>query len=457
MKALAILLFFAFSSCYPGTALKTPEEGRCVLYMRLSEQRPIPSIGFSIEGIWLEGEGGKRAVLAPVTVFVEARSLQGRQILLAKGPVKEGRYGRLCLRIGEAHIIGREGRKGLSLPEREVCWEIDVSIRRGRTVPLFLQWSPLSSLRGGEFLPALMVRGSRGGLRKLLLFASNPLQDRVTVIDCGVPEVIATVDVSAGPMGMALSANRQTLYVACHHANRLEVIDVMSHRVSESVSLGAGLGPTELLYLRRNGYLYITMRESNSVVVLDPLSKSILQVIEVGKGPWGIATDPEERFVYVACSLSDEVFVIDPFGQRVVGRIAVGGEPRYLVADRRYLYVSNYRTSTVALVDRSTLRRVASIYCPLRPGRMAAGPMRVYVAGEGSADLSLLDPLVRTVVRRIPVGGGPAGLALDRRRKILYVGLSSEGVVRAVDLVKERERAEVEVGKGVYCLLLVGE
>jgi len=455
-KFLLVLLASLYFSCSPWThQTKEISKGQCLLYLSLTEEKPIPPLTFFLREVWLEDTTGGRHWLFPVTTSVQAKSLEERQILLAKGDAPPGRYRRLCLNIEGALLHEEKGGRPLALSdEGHFCWEVYFSIKEGHTIPLFLTWSPLSSLKDGTFMPSMVVQRARVGLRKRLLFASLMKEGRVAVIDCGGPRVIATIDVASNPRGMALSPYGEMLYVVCQGGNELGVIDIMKNELTESVSLGAGIGPTDLIQLA--GKLFVTMMESNSVVVLDPSSKSTLEVIEVGKGPLRIASDPEGHYLYVACSRSDEVVIIDPWSYRVVKRVAVGGEPRAVALDRRYLYVASYRTDTLTMIERRNMTPVATIYCPQGPSAVTVGSMMVYVAAKGTDDLVILDPFTRTVVRRIPMGEGPQCLSIDSKGKILYVG-HEDGTVRAVDLIKERTVAELQVGQEVSHLLFAGD
>ena len=57
--------------------------------------------------------------------------------------------------------------------------------------------------------------------------------------------------------------------------------------------------------------------------------------------------------LYVACFLNGEVWVIDPEGRQVESIISVGRGPQFLAASpgRGFLFVSNFRENTVAVVD----------------------------------------------------------------------------------------------------------
>lgn len=99
----------------------------------------------------------------------------------------------------------------------------------------------------------------------------------------------------------------------------------------------------------------------------------------------------------------------------------------------------DYSTNRIPMVE-----RVRSIGDPRAIVWRADGSLG-YVAGMGSNNLIVIDPAGNRagLTETIPVGAGPAGLAIDESRGVLYVLNRFEGTVSVVDLVAESELLRV--------------
>src|SRR5262249_13557720 len=95
------------------------------------------------------------------------------------------------------------------------------------------------------------------------------------------------------------------------------------------------------------------------------VSSGVLQPVpglpaQVGNGPFGIAVDPNGKFVYAANSADNTVSVLSinaTTGTLILdGTFAVGTQPRSLAALNGFLYVANSGSSNISVfsVDPST-------------------------------------------------------------------------------------------------------
>ena len=192
--------------------------------------------------------------------------------------------------------------------------------------------------------------------------------------------------------------------------------------------------------------------------MIDALTKNIIKKIDVGQGPVGLASDTDGQYVYVANSYSNNISVIDTRNNKLVNTIGAGGEPRYLCAYQSYIVVSNSQSNSVNFIDRYSSNVVSTVFIPGRPGNLIPGRRGwVYVAGERSHDISFVTPGLNIAPRKLPAGRHPAGMALDRDRKLLYVANLMDNTISVVDLIREEEIRKIEVGDRPYDLVLVND
>jgi YVTN family beta-propeller protein len=130
--------------------------------------------------------------------------------------------------------------------------------------------------------------------------------------------------------------------------------------------------------------LYISSRNANVVLVRDEVTENTLAVIPVGSRPWGMG----------------------------------------MVNDR--VFVSNYNSASVAVIDAATLSKMTTIdvsSCGGGPGNIAVNPdtNRVYVALTGSGRVAAINATNNTLIDCIATADGVFGIAVNTYTNHLYV------------------------------------
>jgi len=117
----------------------------------------------------------------------------------------------------------------------------------------------------------------------------------VAVVDVATSAVVQTITLPPGslPMGLALSPDGKTLYVANGRARTVSIVDLVGAQLVANVRVGArpwGVGLTS-----DGRFLYTANGSSNDVSVIDTASLNVVATIRVGATPWGIAVGPAPR------------------------------------------------------------------------------------------------------------------------------------------------------------------
>ena len=131
---------------------------------------------------------------------------------------------------------------------------------------------------------------------------------------------------------------------------------------------------------------------------------------------------------------------------------------------RPFLYFTNSTSNTVSVVDAESLtvireisvidatryRLIQNIAVPSElPVWVGAAPdgTYVYVTNEGSHDVTVIALASNSVVGRIPVGKGPAGIVVSLDSRYAYVANEGSNDVSLVDLQRELVIDTIPVGK----------
>jgi YVTN family beta-propeller protein len=86
--------------------------------------------------------------------------------------------------------------------------------------------------------------------------------------------------------------------------------------------------------------------------VIDSTTNTVTDTITVGVGPRGVTVLADE--VYVANFESDTVSVINALTNTVTHTIAVGNTPRGITASNGNIYVENYQAGTISIINPTT-------------------------------------------------------------------------------------------------------
>ncbi len=263
----------------------------------------------------------------------------------------------------------------------------------------------------------------------------------------------------------------QYAFVTLIGNNTASVLDTKSNTVVQS-AIAVGSAPHTAAYSPDGGRLYVTDNVSNTVSVVDTVSRSVIRTIPVGSNPRGIAVSQDGRRVYVSNNGSQSLSIIDagslgvsntvpltahpeqsalsPDGRRLfipatapfigfildtasetlVGSFGeIGGYGIAITPDGAYAYISN-SNGTVAVVDLATLIAIKTIPVGSFPHRVTMSPngQRVYVANVNSNNVSVIDTASNTVVATIPVGGSPWAMDLLDDGSRLYVPTGSGSI-----------------------------
>jgi YVTN family beta-propeller protein len=110
----------------------------------------------------------------------------------------------------------------------------------------------------------------------------------------------------------------------------------------------------EAVYNFQTQTVEVANSRSNTVSVIDPIRKTVVDTINVGRNPRGLASDMSGK-LYVANSGSNTVSVFDFFNVPIKN-ISVGRNPTAVTTDsnHRTIYVTNSVSNTVSVISSTT-------------------------------------------------------------------------------------------------------
>jgi YVTN family beta-propeller protein len=225
-----------------------------------------------------------------------------------------------------------------------------------------------------------------------------------------LPEVVATVKVGSGPLGVAITPNNKKVYVT-------------NFGVDPSLVPGGVAG--------------------NTVSVIKTGRNKVVDTIRVGNLPAGVAVTPDGQHAYVTNRGDDTVSVINTKSHKVVATVAVQDKPANVVftPDGSRAYVAHLGDpftipgTTVSVIDTKTNTVAKSILVGVGPLGVAVTPdgAHVYVVNVVSSNVSVIDTATDTVVKTVGVGRGPLAVAITPDGAHAYVTNFSDDTVSVIE------------------------
>ena len=275
------------------------------------------------------------------------------------------------------------------------------------------------------------------------------------------------------PVELALAPDGGRLYVSCHTADTLAVIDTRAKRLLREIPVGRA--PAGLAVSPDGRWVYVANNGGRSVAVVDAPAGRVAAEVTCGYEPWGLCLSPDGTRLYVANHISDDVSVIDTAARREIARVPVGRMPTFLALtpDGKRLLVSNRlsampatdprTTSFVSVIDTATRKSVAEKKGPetmhvLQQVAVSSDGRHAYVVhlrpnfnitpaqlSQGWVQTNALTiiPLagdeapVTVLLDNVSLGAGnPYGVATSKDGRTLYVTHTGIRKLSVIDLAK---------------------
>jgi PQQ-dependent catabolism-associated beta-propeller protein len=127
----------------------------------------------------------------------------------------------------------------------------------------------------------LWVSSEIGGTVSIIDPVKRAVQSKITFTVPGMRQE------AIQPVGIAITRDGRTGFVALGPANRIAVIDATTHQVQKFLLVGQRVW--HMAFTPDEKYLLTTNGVSNDISVIDVAALKVIDTIQVGELPWGIA------------------------------------------------------------------------------------------------------------------------------------------------------------------------
>jgi len=136
------------------------------------------------------------------------------------------------------------------------------------------------------------------------------------------------------------------------------------------------------------------------------------------------------------------------------GVIPVQSRPQFITAVGSKVYVLNFVSRSISVINTATNTVSATIPMGSRIDAIAAVGSKVFVANSGNSTVSVINAAIDTVMTAIPMSPYPTGFVVVGTK--LYVLQGGEPVISVINTVTNTVQSTIQVGDFTYDLAAVG-
>ncbi len=437
------------------------QEGEVVLYLQ-----PLPQeagrLRFEISGISAVRVDGSTVPVSLLLSDLKGADLAGLQKLLASGILPPGRYSGIAIQVKQAFVETAEGQVALEVPEEPLSVEHLFEVERQKASALFLSLNPAKMIKGeNQFTPVFSLASAGGLLINLTALVSNPQSNTITVFNKKTMQVADAIATGHGPMALALDQLRSRVYVAVSRDDEVLAIDVFKRQIYNRLKLNFRDHPIDLVITPDGRRLLSVNHDSNTVSLIDAFSLTEERRIRVGEGPTSAVMDPSGSRAYIMNTRSRSISVVDLTQRTLVVNIGVEASPLKGAFNREgdALFVISGDSPYLTVIDRSRLAVKGKIFVGAGAVSIKADNQNglLYVGRRIGGEIAVIEPSSSMFVDTFQVGGRAVFQAIDDQERNLFVALSDRRILQKINLISKKVVAEIEVGKGAYAIVVMGE
>jgi YVTN family beta-propeller protein len=187
------------------------------------------------------------------------------------------------------------------------------------------------NLAKGEILATVATGLEPEGVRVSpdgsVVYVTGEVDSDITVIDTASGTLKGKIKVGLRPRDITFSSDSRHAYVSNEIGASIAVIDVPTSKVLNTFALPEGSLPMGLVLSADSQTLYIANGRAHTVLAMNVLDGSIEATVEAGQRPWGLAISPDGTKLFTANGPSNDVSVIDVASFKVVTKVPVGSTP----------------------------------------------------------------------------------------------------------------------------------
>ena len=205
-------------------------------------------------------------------------------------------------------------------------------------------------------------------------WVANIAEDNVSIVDIATLRIVGTLPTGKGPTGLVFSRDGRHAYVSNQGDKTVAVVDTATYSVLKRIPVGTN---PHFLTLGPDGRIWGCNTGSNDIYVIDPGTQQVVASFQVGPAPQQIAFAFKGLvgpLAYVTVAGFNKVLVLDGDVKRLrlLEEIEVGDAPNGIAANPQgtRLFVVHERSNDLRVIDTGTSRVIATVPVGRKPIRV---------------------------------------------------------------------------------------
>ncbi|MAB14815.1 autotransporter domain-containing protein [Parvibaculum sp.] len=286
--------------------------------------------------------------------------------------------------------------------------------------------------------------GAAAAPADLFIYVPNFNDDTVGVFSTNTDGTASPVTTVGGVGSTLLSStvrgDQAFAYVPSRGSDTLSVVDTATNTVVQTIN--TGIQPSGLAFTPDGAHAYLALGSGGvEVYDVDAVSGQLTSVTTVstgaGSGLRNLVLSPDGTRAYAVDQVQDRVVVIDTATNSVLTNVTVGDQPLNITVspDGAHLYVSNFTDNSVSVID-TAIHSVSAALSLDFGGTLGRGPDGVavspdgaylYVANRTTGNITIIDTATGTAVGIVSNGSQTNGIALSPDGTALYAASQGAG------------------------------
>jgi YVTN family beta-propeller protein len=246
------------------------------------------------------------------------------------------------------------------------------------------------------------------------------------------------------------------VFVANTAAGTVEVID--GENLCHLATIPDCPDASGVLVAQDETLIFAAARGAGKLLVIDPITLSVLQTVAVGARPNGLAWDSLHKHLLVADVQDNTARLVDPHTGEVMAWVGLPGRPRWAVyhqTSERFLV--NIREPACVAVLSADLFALVEEFPVRSPGPhgldLDQDGRRAFVACDGSTVVTL-DIASGRELARVPIAGPPDAIWHNHQLGRLYVAIAhldeTTGVIDVVNTASMTVEEQITTEAGAH-------
>lgn len=170
-----------------------------------------------------------------------------------------------------------------------------------------------------------------------LVYVASEVASLVQVVDVAARKVVKNIAVGKRPRRFLLAGGE--LWVSNELDGSVSIIRTGDHSVQGTIPLrppgmrAEDVTPVGMALSPDGRTAYVALGRANHVAVVDVASRQVKAYVLAGKRAWGLAVSRDGRRLYVANGLSDDITLVDTASLKATKTLKVGRVPHSVVVD----------------------------------------------------------------------------------------------------------------------------